>query len=199
MNKNIFISFFAAVVIPCALILYFAGVDKFIAAIKIVAFLILLLSVGLYLILNSGKDLLDKLSVDFDDGLGITSTLLKFMTLMNLVVVILSASTTILTFYGYIPNPNDNSYFLTYTNVVVMILFFTVGLIAYVASLKILKFSTAGYFMAFFISIPHIAVLLGLFPVLFLLAFGPLYFESAKIRALEIEDPKRSPLNQKIN
>ena len=191
MRTNILISFFAAAVIPAALIFYFAGIEKFIAAIKIIAFLFLILGVVSYFILNSGKDVLTKLSVNFDDGLRITSTLLRFMTLMNLAVVILSSLTTILTFYGYIPNPNDNSYFLTFTNVLVMILFFAVGMIAYVASSKILIFSTAGYFMAFFISIPHIVVLLGLFPVLFLSSFRTFYFEASMMRAKEIEDSKR--------
>jgi len=185
MGNQFVIYVLIAIAIPSIIVFYYVGASPLFTVLKLLAVIILLGSVIFYFLLSSGKNALERMSVGFDDGLRMTSSLLKFMSLMNLIVVIISSLTTILTFWGYIPNPNDNSYFLTYTSVLVATLIFLIGVFAYFASFKILKFSKVGYFLALFISIPHMVVLLGIFPVFFLVAFRSFYFEAANVKTVD--------------
>lgn len=185
MSGKFLISFIIAIVIPSAIVLYFAGIATFLVVLKLLVLLILGLSVLIYLIYSLGRDSFGKLSLNFDQGLLICSSLLRYMTILNLSIVILSAAVTILTFYGYIPIRDDGSYFLEVGIVLYDILFFLIGMIAYIASFKILKFSRLWYFLAIVVSIAHVPVLLGIFPVLFLVANRIYYFEVANVKTVD--------------
>ena len=185
MSSKILISFFAAIVIPSAIILYFVGLDAVFTILKVLAVIILISGILFYLLFGLGKGAFGKLSLSFDDGLKMTSSLLKYMTVLDLTIVIISAAITILTFLGYIRVEENRSYFLEVKIVLYDILFFLSGMVAYIASFKILKFSRSWFFLTILISIPHAAVLLGIFPILFLVANSSFYFAASSVKTVD--------------
>lgn len=176
MKNKFLISLLIAITVPILIIFTFAGPAIVWAALRWLAIIFLVTFFLFYFLGSTFKETIAKIGFSFEAGLTITTYILKFIVVFNLLFLILGGLITLLFLRGYLNENWSFAGFFTVENLRIVPALILATVVAYAASSQVLKQSKIGYILALLVSIPYILLLVGIFPVWFLLTYRLQYF-----------------------